>query len=270
MKETTGQNPTIGQAAESYFLTKEAFQKRIIRAMQSDKFAQIRQDLGIDPDTKTGLKAPFTPQLMSLLLRSGLDVSTVLEQKPDTKTDAPNPTQSGQTEKPDAKPDAIPVQNPTPKPDTSEKTNPDTAAKSDAKTDAKISDLVFASEILLLLALVVLIFSDGYSMAILAGRAISSNPVTLGLFGVVGVVIGYAAVKNAWSLSRQERKRWESDRVTQWIVVFSVFQAALHGAAFELFSGWDLLNTSDLVGRVLICVSIPLGTASLTATILKR
>ncbi len=266
MKEITGQNPTIGQAAESYFLTKEAFQKRIIRAMQSDKYQQIRQDLGIDPDTKTGLKAPFTPQLMSLLLRSGLDISTGLEQKPDTKTDAQNPTQYGQAEKPDA----IPVQNPTTKPDTSEKTKPDTAAKSDAIPDAKISDLVFASEILLLLALVVLIFSDGYSMAILAGRAISSNPVTLGLFGVVGVVIGYAAVKNAWSLSRQERKRWEADRVTQWIIVFSVFQAALHGAAFELFSGWDLLNTSDLVGRILICVSIPLGTASLTATILKR
>jgi hypothetical protein len=115
MTKETGQFPTIGQAAELYGLTKEAFQKRILRAVKSDKFSEIRQELQIKPDTPTGMKAPFTPELKALLSQSAWENPTESDANPDAKPDTSNPTQSRQPKKPDAKPDAIAVQNPTAK-----------------------------------------------------------------------------------------------------------------------------------------------------------
>lgn len=251
--------PTIGQAAESYGLTKEAFQKRISRAVKSDKFSEIRQELQISPDTPTGMKAPFTPELKALLAQSAWESPTESDAKTDTKPDTVNPTQSRQLKKPDTKPDAIPVQSPTTKPDNDRQPEPDT------KPDTTISDRFFQSEIIVLSALLILIFSDGFSMSLLAGRTFGGSGLAYVLFSVVGLIIGYSAISTTRAAYHAPRRAWEKSWAPFWIILFAVFQTALHGSAFDLFGDW-----SDLVGRVLIVLSIPLATASLTTTILKR
>ena len=255
MTKETRQIPTIGQAAESYGLTKEAFQKRISRAVKSDKFSEIRQELQISPDTPTGMKAPFTPELKALLAQSAWESPTESDAKTDTKPDTSKPTQSRQLKKPDA----IPVQNPTTKPDN------DRQPKPDKKPDTTISDRFFQSEIIVLSALLILIFSDGFSMSLLAGRTFGGSGLAYVLFSVVGLIIGYSAISTTRAAYHAPRRSWEKSWAPFWIVLFAIFQTALHGSAFDLFGDW-----SDLVGRVLIVLSIPLATASLTTTILKR
>jgi len=250
------QNIQIGDAAEKYGLEKRVFQKRLTTALFSPK----RRDLfnlhfqeGVPP---TGLSDVYSPEMKSFyedfIARPGT--------KPGPETKAAGPGFS-----PDAATIGLPGKEK--RTDTKnppvQKTRPEIIIEGPKLDVQKLSDRVFAAEGLLLFGLAILIFSDGFSMAILAGRIISVNAGYC--FGLVGTVIGYAAVRNAWALSRVEKKRWESDRVVEWAVVFSVFQAALHGAAFVLFADW-----SEFVGKILICVATPLGTASLIFTMLKR
>lgn len=148
-----------------------------------------------------------------------------------------------------------PVSKPEPKPDVQ-------------KVD--VIEVVFGSKKIVLIALSVLIFSDGFSMSILAGRTFPDNPLAYFLFSIVGVIIGYAAISTARASSFATTRMWESSNAGWWIAAFSVFQTALHGAAFELFSELEKLTTNEIIGRVLICISISLSTASLTSIILKR
>jgi len=256
MTKETRQIPTIGQASMSAGVSKEAFQKRIKYAIKSAKLSDIRQKLGIESDTPTGLRDAFTPELSELLSASGFDVPTVFpteepgtrllkalwEIKADTleeKTDTNPPT----------KPDAPETRQPEP----------------DKKPDTTISDRFFQSEIIVLSALLILIFSDGFSMSLLAGRTFGGSGLAYVLFSVVGLIIGYSAISTTRAAYHAPRRAWEKSWAPFWIVLFAIFQTALHGSAFDLFGDW-----SDLVGRVLIVLSIPLATASLTTTILKR
>lgn len=330
MTKETRQIPTIGQAAMSAGVSKEAFQKRIIRALKDDKLSDIRQKLGIESDTPTGLRDAFTPELSALLSASGFDVPTVFPTKePDPPEEKQNadaswssdpvwvkavekhspkkPVLSGQPEKTDTpekrlpsfeelyptsykelrekwadsitqydekKPDANPPTNPDKeikqqKPDTNPPTKPDAPEtrqpEPDKKPDTTISDRFFQSEIIVLSALLILIFSDGFSMSLLAGRTFGGSGLAYVLFSVVGLIIGYSAISTTRAAYHAPRRAWEKSWASFWIILFAVFQTALHGSAFDLFGDW-----SDLVGRVLIVLSIPLATVSLTTTILKR
>jgi len=85
MTKETRQIPTIGDASMSAGVSKEAFQKRIKYAIKSAKLSDIRQKLGIEPDTPTGLRDAFTPELSALLSASGFDIPTVFPtEEPDT------------------------------------------------------------------------------------------------------------------------------------------------------------------------------------------
>jgi len=271
--------PTIGNASMSAGVSKEAFQKRIKYAIKSAKLSDIRQKLGIESDTPTGLRDAFTPELSALLSASGFDVPTVF---PTEEPDPPEgiqsesiswssdpvwvkavekhfpkkPVLSGQPEKTDT-PEHKPAANPPTKPDTHEIRQP--------KPDTTISDRFFQSEIIVLSALLILIFSDGFSMSLLAGRTFGGSGLAYVLFSVVGLIIGYSAISTTRAAYHARAHKWDTDMASFWIVLFAGFQTALHGSAFDLFGDW-----SDLVGRVLIVLSIPLATASLTTTILKR
>lgn len=253
--------PTIGNAAMSTGVSKEAFQKRIKYAIKSAKLSDIRQKLGIESDTPTGLRDAFTPELSALLSASGFDVPTVFPTKePDKRLPIyPNPP----------KPPTRKTDTPEHKPDTNQPTKPDTPEtrqpEPDTKPDTTISDRFFQSEIIVLSALLILIFSDGFSMSLLAGRTFGGSGLAYVLFSVVGLIIGYSAISTTRAAYHARTNRWQKDWASVWIFVFAVFQTALHGSAFDLFGDW-----SDLVGRVLIVLSIPLATASLTTTILKR
>lgn len=165
--------------------------------------------------------------------------------------------------KPEQKPDTPPMPSPSlsdPKPDTPKQTDSRTA-----------SDKIFKSEIIILFSLFVLVASDGFSMGLLAERALSDSMIARVFFSVVGLIVGYAGISTPRLLSEQPKQLFEGNvSASNWIWLFSIFQTALHGAAFDLFSGWDFLTWSEVVGRVLIVVSIPLATASLTTAILKR
>lgn len=241
-------NRTIGQAAETYGLKKDTFQKRIIRAIQSEELTEIRQQLGITTETETGLKAPFTPELEALLkhVGKGKDPKPKAERKP--KTDKYEPVTFGYSVK------EIQTITPAPLPE-----NPD------SEQDKSLSDSFFKSEIIVLAALLILILSDGFSMSLLAGRTFSDNPLAYILFSVVGLIIGYSAISTTRAAHETPRPSWKDSAAPQWILLFAVFQTALHGSAFNLFGEW-----SSVVGRVLIVISIPLATASLTTTILKK
>lgn len=262
MKETN-KNPTIGQAADQYGQTKEAFQKRVSRAVKSDKFQTARQELGIEPDTPTGMRDEFTPALKALLAWSGREEKTVEPAKTKAATDKYKPVTFGysvttvQTETPIYS-DMPPV----PSPPLSEQRPDKTDKKPDTST---LSDRFFQSDIIVLSSLFVLILSDGFSMSLLSGRTFQGNVVAYVLFSIVGLIIGYAAISTTRAAYHAPRRAWEKSWAPFWIFVFAVFQTALHGSAFDLFGQW-----SDLVGRVLIVVSIPLATASLTTTILKQ
>jgi len=287
--------PTIGNASMSAGVSKEAFQKRIIRALKDDKLSDIRQKLGIKSDTPTGLRDPFTPELSALLSASGFDVPTVFPtEEPDTRLPKnPNPIKppTKKTDTPEeltpkellylfeqrAKHNAarqralweIKADTPEEKTDTIQPTKPDAPEirqpEPDKKPDTTISDRFFQSEIIVLSALLILIFSDGFSMSLLAGRTFGGSGLAYVLFSVVGLIIGYSAISTTRAAYHAPRRVWEKSWAPFWIVLFAIFQTALHGSAFDLFGDW-----SDLVGRVLIVLSIPLATASLTTTILKR
>lgn len=253
MTKETRQNPTIGQAAISAGVSKEAFQKRIQRAIKSDDLREIRHGLRIESDTPTGLRDAFTPELSALLSASGFDVPTVFPTKEPDANPPTNPDKEIKQQKPDT--------NPPTKPDAPETRQPEP----DKKPDTTISDRFFQSEIIVLSALLILIFSDGFSMSLLAGRTFGGSGLAYVLFSVVGLIIGYSAISTTRAAYHAPRRAWEKSWASFWIILFAVFQTALHGSAFDLFGDW-----SDLVGRVLIVLSIPLATASLTTTILKR
>ncbi len=304
--------PTIGQAATSAGVSKEAFQKRIIRALKDDKLSDLRQKWGINSATPTGLRDAFTPKLSALLSASGFDVPTVFPtEEPDKREEKQNadaswssdpvwvkavekhspkkPVLSGQPEKTDTPEKRLPsyeelyptsykelrekwsdsiTQYDKKKPDANPPTNPDKEIRQpepDKKPDTTISDRFFQSEIIVLSALLILIFSDGFSMSLLAGRTFGGSGLAYVLFSVVGLIIGYSAISTTRAAYQAPRRAWEKSWASFWIILFAIFQTALHGSAFDLFGDW-----SDLVGRVLIVLSIPLATASLTTTILKR
>jgi len=236
---------TIGQTARHYGVSPDAFKKALNRALQSHKYAAVKLASGIPESlTAVGMRDIFTPELLSFWASvKNKDVPDLIQAKPDKKSEANQP--------------------PAPK---SDKQNP---PKPSNTSDRTILDGVFATDAVVLLAVFLLICSDGYCTGILAGRAINSDAAFL-IFTVIGVIVGYAAVRNAYVLTRKTRKVFETDYTPVWIGVFSVFQYLLHGAAFDLFSGWAALDMSEIIGRNLLCIATPIATAALSVTLFKK
>lgn len=294
-------NQTIGQAAKEREIKPDTFKKRIDRAL---KDTEIRQKLGIKADIKTGLRDPFTSELAALLAApakkskskekakgktkaapivvpkledqlnpvvisvakadnpppfSSVGHSALFPTKPPRRvrripTQIPTFRRLKSRQKPVPNPDIIQIEIPTPKSDTDNK--PD---------NLTITARFFQSEIIALSSLSVLILSDGFSMSLLAGRTFDDNLIAFALFTVVGLIIGYSAISTTRTAHAAPKKNWEKGYFGFWIILFAIFQTALHGSAFEMFGNW-----SEMIGRSLIVISIPLATASLTTTILKR
>lgn len=131
---------------------------------------------------------------------------------------------------------------------------------------ADLLETVLNKKLTVLLALGVCIAVDGYCAGLVSEREIDT-PGAFWVFGVLGIVFGFAAIYNAYRLSRKERGKWDRDPTGAWIFAFAVFQYLLHGSAFQLFSDWSDLTTQQIISRNLLCVITPLATSALSVTL---
>jgi hypothetical protein len=131
---------------------------------------------------------------------------------------------------------------------------------------ADLLETVLNKKLTVLLALGVCIAVDGYCAGMVSEREIDT-PGAFWVFGVLGIVFGFAAIYNAYRLSRKERGKWDRDPTGAWIFAFAVFQYLLHGSAFQLFSDWSDLTTQQIISRNLLCVITPLATSALSVTL---
>ena len=127
-------------------------------------------------------------------------------------------------------------------------------------------ETVLNKKLTVLIALGVCIAVDGYCSGLVSEREIDT-PGAFWVFGVLGVVFGFASIYNVYRLSRKERKAWESNPTSGWILAFAVFQFMLHGSAFQLFSDWSYLSTQQIISRMLLCVITPLASSALLVTL---
>ena len=131
---------------------------------------------------------------------------------------------------------------------------------------ADLLETVLNKKITVLIALGVCIAVDGYCAGLVSEREINT-PGAFWVFGVLGVVFGFAAIYNAYRLSRKERGKWEVNYTGWWIFAFMVFQYLLHGSAFQLFSDWSRLTAEQIISRNLLCLITPLATSALSVTL---
>jgi hypothetical protein len=132
------------------------------------------------------------------------------------------------------------------------------------KTD--LLETVLNKKITVLVALGVCIAVDGYCAGLVSEREINT-PGAFWVFGVLGIVFGFAAIYNAYRLSRKERGKWEVNYTGWWIFAFMVFQYLLHGSAFQIFSDWSRLTAEQIISRNLLCLITPLATSALSVTL---
>jgi hypothetical protein len=131
---------------------------------------------------------------------------------------------------------------------------------------ADLLETVLNKKITVLIALGVCIAVDGYCAGLVSEREINT-PGAFWVFGVLGIVFGFAAIYNAYRLSRKERGKWEVNYTEWWIFAFMVFQYLLHGSAFQLFSDWSRLTAEQIISRNLLCLITPLATSALSVTL---
>lgn len=143
---------------------------------------------------------------------------------------------------------------------------PPSATVIPAVEKADLLETVLNKKTTVLLALGVCIAVDGYCSGMVSEREIDT-PGAFWVFGVLGIVFGFAAIYNAYRLSRKERGKWETNYTGAWIFAFAVFQYLLHGSAFQLFSDWSDLTTQQIISRNLLCVITPLATSALSVTL---
>ncbi len=146
---------------------------------------------------------------------------------------------------------------------------PETPQVEEIKPPVEKADLletVLNKKITVLIALGVCISVDGYCAGLVSEREIDT-PGAFWVFGVLGIVFGFAAIYNAYRLSRKERGKWEVNYTGWWIFAFMVFQYLLHGSAFQLFSDWSRLTAEQIISRNLLCLITPLATSALSVTL---
>lgn len=150
-----------------------------------------------------------------------------------------------------------------PKPTTRTRTRPKQTLKHKSKP-AEPKQLVFENQYLFLLMLLAICLIDGISMSTVAKVAIgTSQLIQIGFF-IAGTIVAYAGLQNAYTLSQKPHSKWDANPATSWIILFTLFQVILHGAAGNFFGSWN--NT---IGKALIATGIPMATAGLSVLLFQ-
>jgi hypothetical protein len=151
-----------------------------------------------------------------------------------------------------------PSPSPKPTPPPTEK-RPQATAQDPNQGSKNAKQLVFENQVLFLFVLLLICLIDGVSMSAVAVRIIAETvQVQIGFF-VAGAIVAYAGIQNAYTLSAKPRKNWENNPAGPWIVVFTIFQIVLHGAAGTFFGD---VNTQ--VSQGLVAVAVPMATAAMS------
>ena len=175
----------------------------------------------------------------------------------------PQDVPTSQTSKPKAKP-AGPSQRPNDQP--SQRPKKARRSPSKPRTKADPQDAVFSSPVIFMTATGFMALADGYAYSLIAHRLTgSADIVGLSAYFLVGVVVAYAGLKNAWDLLRRPRKySTDPTGVNGWITIFAGYQILLHSLAFEFWGSYN-----DLLGKVVLSAGIGLSMAALSATLFK-
>lgn len=223
------------------------------------------EKLGKAMPKETTNESPLPENILALIQNKGAKIakvngSAVLEVEPpqsEIKPDvAPEVKAMPVRRKRESKPVALPELPPV------EETKPPVEK-------ADLLETVLNKKTTVLIALGVCIAVDGYCAGLVSEREINT-PGAFWVFGVLGVVFGFAAIYNAYRLSRKDRGKWEVNYTGWWIFAFMVFQYLLHGSAFQLFSDWSRLTVEQIISRNLLCLITPLATSALSVTLFSH
>lgn len=114
---------------------------------------------------------------------------------------------------------------------------------------------LFSNHAVILAAASILIASDAMSFAWIAiNTYINFKEIAGVIFALVGMAVGYSAIKNIISY-----KGWNGDA---WAAGFGVFQIALHLCAMEVFTEY-----SFFIGKIVIATGIALATGGLAVSL---
>lgn len=129
----------------------------------------------------------------------------------------------------------------------------------DPPQKVRVRDQVFQNDIALMVALLVIALADGESFRVLAVRYISDTITTNIFFFFGGLAIAYGAMKNAYDLHRKPVKVYlNNNALTNWIVIFAIYQGLLHGTAAEFFGSINMY-----IGKFMLMIGLPLTAAGL-------
>lgn len=202
---------------------------------------------------------------------NGADIHSEVVTEPTTPQQAPTPP----TEPPPIRTEPAPTPEPEPLP------TPEPVAEIVASTDPAprprtALDKVFGSETNILIAVAVLVVVDGISMSRLGVLAFGEAALIQAAFAVVGMVVGYAALQNTYTLNQTQtglnsatERRLARTRVGNWVAAFAVAETAIHAVAVGLIGDWSKLGTNKIAALVLICIVVPVAKAGLTVIIFK-
>lgn len=124
--------------------------------------------------------------------------------------------------------------------------------------------MVFENQILFLVMLLLICVIDGLAMGLIGLRVYQGGMLSQAGMSVAGVIVAYAGIQNAYTLSKQPRKEWETNPAAGWLVVFAIYQIILHGAAGGFFSSWN-----HLISQILLATGVPMAGGALSVLLFK-
>jgi len=133
------------------------------------------------------------------------------------------------------------------------------------QTKKNPQSIVFENQYLFLTMLGLICLIDGVAMSVIAKEVVGLGLIIQVFYFIAGAIVAYAALQNAYTLSKIPRKSWETNHAITWIVVFTVFQIILHGAATDSFRTWN-----DMISQGLISTGIPMATAGLSVLLFHK
>lgn len=120
-----------------------------------------------------------------------------------------------------------------------------------------VHGILFGNQLIIISCAAVLIMVDAVSFGWIAWNAYADFPrVAAFIFGMAGMAVGYSAIKNFVGYDGRDH--------SEWMWGFGFFQCVLHLCAMEVFMDW-----SFFIGKIVISVGLPLGTAGLAIALKK-
>lgn len=120
----------------------------------------------------------------------------------------------------------------------------------------KLSDKIMHGDTPPVLAVAALVMADAFSFGWLSLKIFGGNYLAVTFFSMLGIAVAYAAIVNAV----RYKDKWTAE---SWLWGFGVFQGLLHATAFEVFTTatWQDINLA--IGKLIICICIPLATTGI-------